>query len=170
MNTNRQSRIRLRAGYTLIELLIVVAIIGIMLSLSIVVMFGITDQASEEATVTTIQKVNRLLELRIDSFDRAFPASAVNGQGHLRRMLPEKSLHAKVFRQRELLRFSESSPVIRRCGRSWLGRLHTATNSPSVCQISSRGLRLTTIHSVEARTEFLILWKRSYCVQSRSSN
>ena len=67
-----------RVGFTLIELLIVIAIISLLMTLSVVAMFGITDQASEEATNTTIQKVNRLLELRVDSFDRAFPGVADN--------------------------------------------------------------------------------------------
>ena len=61
-----------RSGYTLIELLVVVAIIGMLAALSIVVMTGITTQAEEEATKATLAKINRLLEARIEAFDRAF--------------------------------------------------------------------------------------------------
>ena len=61
-----------RGGFTLIELMIVIAIIATLMGLSFAVFFGLTDQAEEEATNTTIQKVNRLLEQRIEAFDRAF--------------------------------------------------------------------------------------------------
>ncbi len=61
-----------RNGFTLLELLIVVAIIGTLMSLSVVVMYGFVNQAEEEATSATIQKINRMLEERIEAFDRAF--------------------------------------------------------------------------------------------------
>lgn len=76
MFSNHESLKQHRSAFTLIELLMVIAIIGVLLTLSIVTMFGITDQASEEATVTTIQKVNRLVELRSESFDRAYPGNS----------------------------------------------------------------------------------------------
>ena len=50
----------------------VIAIMGILMSMSVVVMLGFLDQAEEEATSATVQKVNRLLEQRIEAFDRAF--------------------------------------------------------------------------------------------------
>ncbi|MCP4786625.1 MAG: type II secretion system protein [Fuerstiella sp.] len=61
-----------RSAFTLIELLMVVTIIGFIMTISVVVMSGITVQAEEEATKTTILKVTRLLEQRIEAFDRAF--------------------------------------------------------------------------------------------------
>lgn len=61
-----------RLGFTLLELLMVVAIIGILMSLSVVVMLGFIDQAEEEATSATIQKLGRLVEQRSEAFDRAF--------------------------------------------------------------------------------------------------
>lgn len=64
-----------RGGFTLMELLIVVAIITILMTLTLVVMAGITEQAEEEATKTTVLKVSRLLEERIEAFDRAFDGS-----------------------------------------------------------------------------------------------
>ncbi|APZ92827.1 prepilin-type N-terminal cleavage/methylation domain-containing protein [Fuerstiella marisgermanici] len=63
-----------RSGFTLIELLVVVGIITFLVGLSVAVMFGITDQANEEATNTTIQKINRLVQQRTEAFDRAFPS------------------------------------------------------------------------------------------------
>lgn len=50
----------------------VVAIIAVLATLSIAVMAGITDQAKGEATNATLLKVNRLLEQRIEAFDRAY--------------------------------------------------------------------------------------------------
>ncbi len=64
-----------RSGFTLIELLMVVTIIGVLATMSVVVMSGITVQAEEEATKTTLLKVTRLLEQRIEAFDRAFKGS-----------------------------------------------------------------------------------------------
>ncbi len=64
-----------RRGFTLLELLGVVAIIAILMSLTFVVMAGVVQQAEEEATKVTILKVNRLLEQRIEAFDRAFKGS-----------------------------------------------------------------------------------------------
>ncbi|MEZ6034839.1 MAG: type II secretion system protein [Planctomycetaceae bacterium] len=71
MNRQHHNMIK-RQGFTLLELLIVVAIVGTLMSLSVVVMYGFVNQAEEEATSATIQKINRLLEERIDAFDRAF--------------------------------------------------------------------------------------------------
>ncbi len=64
--------LNIRRAFTLLELLMVVAIIGLLMSMSVVVMYGFIDQAEEEATSATIQKINRLLEERIEGFDRAF--------------------------------------------------------------------------------------------------
>lgn len=104
-----------RGGFTLIELLMVVAIIGILLTLSVVVMFGITDQASEEATITTLQKVNRLLELRIESFDRAFPGISQNWEiafiGHVAREAAAREGVPEPRVRALLQKFAADSPV-----------------------------------------------------------
>ena len=50
----------------------VVAIIGVLVTLSVVVMAGIAEQAEEEATKTTVLKVSRLLEERVEAFERSF--------------------------------------------------------------------------------------------------
>ena len=67
-----------RGGFTLLELLIVIAIIAVLMSMSFYVMNGITQGAEKEATTTTIHKINRLLEQRIEAFDRAFKGSRRN--------------------------------------------------------------------------------------------
>ncbi len=63
---------RIRRGFTLLELLIVIAIIGILAGLTVTVLNGITDQALRASTKTTVQKINGLLQQRMESFDRAF--------------------------------------------------------------------------------------------------
>ncbi len=115
MHTPSFNRFHDRRGFTLIELLMVIAIIGIMLTMSLVVMFGITDQASEEATNSTIQKVNRLLELRIDSFNRAFPGIQANWEtafiGHVAREVATRQGVPQARAAALLNRFAEGSPV-----------------------------------------------------------
>lgn len=61
-----------RSAFTLLELLIVISIIAVLASLSITVLYGLTDQASEEATVATIRKIDAMLEKRIEAFHRVF--------------------------------------------------------------------------------------------------
>ncbi|MEZ6126326.1 MAG: type II secretion system protein [Planctomycetaceae bacterium] len=61
-----------RSAFTLIELLIVIALIATLTALSVTVMYGITDQANEAATVATIRKIDALLEKRLRAFERAF--------------------------------------------------------------------------------------------------
>lgn len=61
-----------RAGFTLIELMMVVVVIAILMGMSVVVMLGFLDQAKEEATSATIQKLAKLVEQRSEAFERAF--------------------------------------------------------------------------------------------------
>lgn len=72
-----------RAAFTLLELLIVIAIIGLLAAMSVVVMLGFKDSAEEEATSATIQKLARMIEQRTEAFDRAFRGvreqNAMNG-------------------------------------------------------------------------------------------
>lgn len=79
MITNATTYQTYRRGFTLIELLMVVAVIGVLTTLSITVMSGIDDHAKEEATKTTILKINRLLEQRVEAFERAYKGPTENG-------------------------------------------------------------------------------------------
>ena len=65
-------KLQYRQAFTLLELLIVITIIAVLMGLSVSVMFGIVSQAEEEATTTTVRKVDALLEQRIEAFNRAF--------------------------------------------------------------------------------------------------
>ncbi len=73
-STHKHSAIP-RSGFTLLELLMVVAIISILMSMVFFTMNGLTENAEQEATTATIAKVNRLLEQRMEAFDRAFKGS-----------------------------------------------------------------------------------------------
>jgi prepilin-type N-terminal cleavage/methylation domain-containing protein len=64
-----------RSGFTMLELLMVIAIIGTLMSLVFFVMNGMTENAEAEATKTTVNKINRLLEQRVEAFERAFRGS-----------------------------------------------------------------------------------------------
>ena len=64
-----------RSGFTLIELLFAMSIIGVLMSLTIVVMNGLQEQAERDATKVTIRKVNGLLQQRLEAFHRAFRGS-----------------------------------------------------------------------------------------------
>jgi len=67
------------SGFTLLELLIVIGLIAALMTMSVVVMSGFLTTAEVEATSATIQKTFRLLEQRIDAFDRAFKGSRKQG-------------------------------------------------------------------------------------------
>ncbi|MCA9036311.1 MAG: type II secretion system protein [Planctomycetaceae bacterium] len=68
-----------RGAYTLIELLMVVAVVSILIALSVMAMQGVTTQAQVEATKVTVAKINRLMEQRMLAFDRAFKGSRRQG-------------------------------------------------------------------------------------------
>jgi len=70
--SSQSAKPRSPQGFTLLELLIAMVIIAILMSLTLLVMNGLTDQALREATKATVQKINGLLQQRMQSFDRAF--------------------------------------------------------------------------------------------------
>lgn len=93
-----------RSGFTLLELLMVVAIIGLLMSLSFVAMFGLTDQAKEEATTTTIRKVDALLQQRIAAFDRAFKGNRKNAAVNtMSTLLASQNIHGVRNEVKEIL-------------------------------------------------------------------
>lgn len=71
-NLTAQPYIQARRGFTLLELLIVVSVIAVLAGLSVTVMLNIDEQAREAATVTTLRKVDGLLQSRIQSFERLY--------------------------------------------------------------------------------------------------
>ena len=67
----------------------VITIIGILMSMSVVVMLGFLETAEVEATSATIQKLSRLMEQRTEAFERAF-----NGVRKQQSMIAMRSLLA----------------------------------------------------------------------------
>ena len=113
-----------RAGFTLVELLVVVALIAILAGLTLRVAVGVINQGREAATKTTLQKVQRLINSRLEEFNRRFggndpsslyrlettPEYLLAGQmlvdnsgtkasGNARRILARKLLYIKYFPQ-----------------------------------------------------------------------
>lgn len=113
-----------RAGFTLVELLVVVALIAILAGLTLRVAVGVINQGREAATKTTLQKVQRLINSRLEEFNRRFggndpsslyrlettPEYLLAGQmlvdnsgtkasGNVRRILARKLLYIKYFPQ-----------------------------------------------------------------------
>ena len=117
-------------GFTLLELLIVITIIGVLMGLSVSVMFGITSQAEEAATITTVRKIDALLQQRIEAFDRSFTGNrklaAVSNMGLLlasqniydvrdevKEILAKKALFRFEFPQRmDERRFGDPNAVV----------------------------------------------------------
>lgn len=116
-----------RAGFTLVELLVVIALIAILAGLTLRVAVGVINQGRESATKTTLQKIQRLLNSRLEEFNRRFggtdPSSLyrlettpeyvlagnlivgysgnqpIRATGNVRRILARKLLYIKYFPQ-----------------------------------------------------------------------
>lgn len=83
-----------RAGFTLLELLIVVAVIAILMTLSLRVMFGLLGQAEEQATVATVRKIDALLQQKMDAFDRAYKgARALSAESNITAILASQNIY-----------------------------------------------------------------------------
>jgi len=117
----------LRAGFTLVELLIVIALIALLAGLTLRVAVGVINQGRESATKSTLQKIQRLLNSRLEVFNRRYggndpsslyrlettPEYVLAGNlivgysgnqprlatGNVRRILARKLLYIKYFPQ-----------------------------------------------------------------------
>ena len=63
--TFNQKKLNHKRGFTLLELLMVVAVISVLMTLSITVMSGMTVKAEDEATKVTVLKLSRLIDLSL---------------------------------------------------------------------------------------------------------
>jgi len=59
-------------GFTLVELLIVIALIALLAGLTLRVAVGVINQGRESATKSTLQKIQRLLNSRLEVFNRRY--------------------------------------------------------------------------------------------------
>lgn len=67
---NRDVRLPVRRGFTIIELLIVIVIIGILATLTMQVVNGMLGNANKAATSATLNKIQGLLNDRVENFTR----------------------------------------------------------------------------------------------------
>jgi prepilin-type N-terminal cleavage/methylation domain-containing protein len=65
-----------RSAFTLVELMIVIAILGVLATLSLVVLRNSTEQAKESATRSRIQKIETILQMQLENYEtRQLPIS-----------------------------------------------------------------------------------------------
>lgn len=76
MKAVRQLRVA-RPGFSLIELMVVIAIIGVLAALSLRVIGGIMAGAKEKATMSTIKKIEGLLNQRMEAISHVNPQPMV---------------------------------------------------------------------------------------------
>ncbi len=104
MNIQHKSR---RPAFTMLELMVVIAIIAFLMSLTVGAMFSFIAGAREAATATTIAKVNKLLQERVDGLrqmdftDAAqrFKDSTNNGSVELSEVIVRKFRMKRAFPQ-----------------------------------------------------------------------
>src|SRR5262245_50909560 len=117
-----------RAGFTIVELLIVITIIAVLMTLVLKVVGAYILSARETATRTTIQKIHKLLRSRMEAFHRLYGSNDPASQARVRTSAPyyaikqqypaapdslimvlaRKGLFAKYFPQR----FAEVDPFL----------------------------------------------------------
>jgi prepilin-type N-terminal cleavage/methylation domain-containing protein len=88
------------AGFTLLELLVVIAVIALLMSTGLLVMGNILQSAREKATMATIVKVNGMLQERQEAFQRMMekkgPSAPIASIPALLRAVERGDLNASV--------------------------------------------------------------------------
>jgi len=119
-----------RSGFTLVELLVVIAVIAILISILGVVLANMAQQAKEAATNTIIKKIHVLLDQRIEAFDRAmdrveerhrYDAGYLAAEQRVRDLMPSVSLtdtQLKILTRKQLTkekfpqRYTDAFPAL----------------------------------------------------------
>ncbi|WP_416442573.1 prepilin-type N-terminal cleavage/methylation domain-containing protein [Leucobacter sp. HNU] len=102
--TGRQEEFKQRAGFTIVELLIVVVVIAILAAITVVVYNGITDQAKEAALksdLTTAAKKLNLEKVETGSFPDTYSATGLTYSGGGNAFCVTGSASGKNFRVKE---------------------------------------------------------------------
>jgi len=102
-NLNRRLGAR-RAGFTLVELLMVIVVIGILSSLLVVASMSVLGTSREAATKATLSKINTMLKERMAAFETHM-SNYINGGVHLTLGAPDERSGKILLRKREFKKY-----------------------------------------------------------------
>ncbi|MCA9098383.1 MAG: type II secretion system protein [Planctomycetaceae bacterium] len=97
-----------RRGFTLVELLMVIVVIGVLSSLLVVASMSVLGNAREAATKATLSKINTMLKERMSAFETHM-TNLINGDIHLTLGAPDERSGKILLRNREFKKYFPQS-------------------------------------------------------------